>query len=87
MTGQHTLLNEQILSLEEKANNVILRNYQPMECQPSSVDKCHRMTIPVQGTTSTYKFSVNHSRNVIKPNKNHKIMAVGNRRARGCAMR
>jgi len=29
--------------LEEEENNVILRNCQPTECQPSSVDKCHRM--------------------------------------------
>jgi len=45
------------------------------------------MTIPVQGTTSTYTFSVSRSRNVNKPNKDHKVMVVGNRRALGCTTR
>jgi hypothetical protein len=52
-----------------------------------SLSASGKMTIPVQGTTSTYKFSLKLSRNVNKTNKNHKIMFVGNRRARGCAMK
>jgi hypothetical protein len=35
-----------------------------------------KMTIPDHATTSIYEFSVNHVRNVNKPNKEHKIMVV-----------
>jgi hypothetical protein len=35
-----------------------------------------KMTIPDHALTSTYEFSVNHARNVNKPNKQHKIMVV-----------
>jgi hypothetical protein len=43
-----------------------------------------KMMIPDQGNTSTYKLSLNHSRNVNKPNKDHKIMVVGDRFAPSC---
>jgi len=35
-----------------------------------------KMTIPNHASTSAYKFSMNHARNVNKPNKDHKIMDV-----------
>jgi hypothetical protein len=44
------------------------------------------MTIPDHITTSTYEFLVNRSRNVNKPNKEHKIMVVADNHAQGCAM-
>jgi len=35
-----------------------------------------KMTIPDHTSTSAYEFSMNHARNVNKPNKEHKIMVV-----------
>jgi signal transduction histidine kinase len=48
--------------------------------------KC-TVTIPDHVTTSTYGFLVNCSRNVNKPNKEHKIKVLADNHAQGCAMR
>jgi hypothetical protein len=69
MAGQHPYLNRWILLLEEKVNNIIING----KVSSNANDK---MTIPDHAITSTHEFSVNHARNVNKPNKEHKIMFV-----------